>query len=259
MLAEILTNDIINSLNSNEQIILQYIYAHPKEVAESTIRELAHQLSISTTSILRFCKKIELSGYSELKYLLKERPLTTYESILVNKDEKLFLQELTNDIENTLLLTKEPSINQMIRILDSSKNIHLFSGGGISGRVLDYWEKMLFSYGRQNTYRYEASRLAFHIAENLTKNDVLFLISASGTYEPTIKMANLAKMNGAQVVAITPYTDNILATIADINFRFFSRPRYNKNTEYTSRLPIFFIIDTIFKAYLLSKETLTDD
>lgn len=254
MLADLLTNNILNSLNSNEQFILQYIYSNQKKVSNSTIRELANQLNTSTTSILRFCKKIELQGFSELKFHLKDTIQNKQQQSFTPRDEHTIISEISDDIENTLLLIKEYDINQMITILDNTKNIHLFSGGGISASTIDYLEKMLFSYGRQNTYRYESSRLAFQIAENLNKNDILFLISASGTYEPTVKMANLAKISGAQIVAITPYTDNLLATIADINFRFFVRPKKNRNTEYTSRLPIFFIIDTIFKTYLNSKE-----
>lgn len=254
MLADILDNQTMTSLNPNEQLILQYIYTHPQVVEAATIRELAEQLAFSTTTILRFCKKIGLSGYSELKYLMKQANSSILQPPPEQKQDAALLQELSQDIENTLLLMKEQGVYQMIELLNSTKHIHLYSGGGISARVLDYWEKMLFSYGRQNVYRYEASRLAFHIAETLTDQDVLFVISCSGTYEPTIRMANLAKMRGATVAAITPYTDNVLATIADLNFRFFGRPRQNKNTEFTSRLPIFFVIDTIFKAYLASKE-----
>lgn len=254
MLADILDNEMMTSLNPNEQTILHYIYTHPTEVEGATIRELADQLTVSTTTILRFCKKIGLVGYSELKYIIKQSNASIPQDIYKQTSDAAFLQEMSQDIENTLLLMKEQTVHQMIDLLNSSKHIHLYSGGGISGRVLDYWEKMLFSYGRQNVYRYEASRLAFHIADTLTDQDVLFVISCSGTYEPTIRMANLAKMRGAIVVAITPYTDNVLATTADLNFRFFGHPRQNKNTEFTSRLPIFFVIDTIFKAYLVSLE-----
>ncbi|MGG5318835.1 MurR/RpiR family transcriptional regulator [Enterococcus sp. AZ072] len=254
MLTDLLDNRIMTSLNPNEQAIFQYIYTHPQIVETATIRELANQLTVSTTTILRFCKKIGLSGYSELKYLTKQANSSIPQPILKQKSDAALLQEMAQDIENTLLLMKEQDVHQMIELLNSSKHIHLYSGGGISARVLDYWEKMLFSYGRQNVYRYEASRLAFHIAETLTDQDVLFVISCSGTYEPTIRMANLAKMRGATVAAITPYTDNVLAKTADLNFRFFGRSRQNKNTEFTSRLPIFFVIDTIFKAYYTSSE-----
>ena len=45
-----------------------------------------------------------------------------------------------------------------------------------------------------------------------------------------------------------------IADLANINFRFFVNHRENIDTEYTSRLAIFYIIDVIFKTYLVRKE-----
>lgn len=53
---------------------------------------------------------------------------------------------------------------------------------------------------------------------------------------------------------ISPYTKNAIADLANINFRFFVNHRENIDTEYTSRLAIFYIIDVIFKTYLVRKE-----
>ena len=55
-------------------------------------------------------------------------------------------------------------------------------------------------------------------------------------------------------IAISPYTKNAIADLANINFRFFVNHRENIDTEYTSRLAIFYIIDVIFKTYLVRKE-----
>lgn len=246
MLADILDDTLITSLNNNELKILQYIYAHSQEIQHSTIRQLAGKLNCSTTTILRFCQKINLSGYSELKYQLKKQGNETAS----DTNEVHWIQ----DIENTLLLLRQEDVDQVITLLESNRNIHLFGGAGITARVIDYLEKLCFSYGRQNVYRYDASALAFHVAEQMTEQDILFLISSSGKYVPTIKLANLAKTRQATVIAISPFSDNLLAAAADINFRFFSHERKNKNTEYTSRLPIYYMIETIFSIYHQFKE-----
>ncbi|MDN6836872.1 MAG: MurR/RpiR family transcriptional regulator [Lactococcus lactis] len=253
MLADILDDELISTLNTNELFILQYLYAHSGAIEGLTIRQLAKQLSCSTTTILRFCQKINLSGYNELKYHIKNYTTQTDSSILSYKNQ-LTEQEFIQDIENTLLLLKEYDVNRVIAKLKSSQNIHLFSGAGITGRVLEYLEKMMFSYGIQNVYRYESSTLAFHVAEKMTDQDVLFVISSSGKYAPVLKLANLAKTQQATVIAITPFSDNVLASIADVSFRFFGHEQKNKDTEFTSRLPLFYIIDTIFETYRLTKE-----
>lgn len=254
MLAEILNNQVISSLNQNEQAILQYIYTHANDIKGMSIQDLSRELSVSTATIIRFSHKIGMSGFSELKFVLNEE--ANRKAIVYNSEELEYeiKQDILKDVESTLLLMKDQEMKEVIDELNSDKSIHLFSGGGISGRVLDYLEKMLLSYGRQNVYRYEASRLAFHIAETLTERDVLFVISASGSYEPTIKMASIAKIHKAKTIAISPFSDNLLANIVDISFRFFGRTHINGNTEYSSRLPIFFLIDTMFKVYADSKK-----
>lgn len=250
MIGKILDNQLISQLNHNELQILEFIYNYPQKIEKMTIREFAKEVSCSTSTILRFCQKINLSGYSELKYLIKQDNDLKTNTFQPLKIENNLFDDLTQDIENTLLLLKEINVNQCIQEIKSNKSIHLFSGGGITGCALDYLEKLLFSFGRQKVYRYEASALAFHMADSFSQKDVLFVLSVSGTYEPTVQMAHLAKMNHATVIAISPYTKNRLASIADINFRFFGNQRKNKNTEYSSRLPIYFIINAIFTAYL---------
>ena len=61
-------------------------------------------------------------------------------------------------------------------------------------------------------------------------------------------------MNRVPVISITPYTNNTIANLSSVNFRFFANQRENNGAEYTSRLPIFYIIDMIIKSYLKSKE-----
>lgn len=132
MLADILDDELITTLNTNELFILQYIYAHSAEIKNLTIRQLANQLSCSTTTILRFCQKINLTGYNELKYHIKnhtDKP--TNHSRSLPDEAQLVKQKFVQDIENTLLLLKEYDIEKMMTILKIAKNIHLYSGAGI--------------------------------------------------------------------------------------------------------------------------------
>ena len=61
-------------------------------------------------------------------------------------------------------------------------------------------------------------------------------------------------MNHIPIISITPYTNNTIASIASVNFRFFTNQRENNGAEYTSRLPIFYTIQIIIKSYLKYKK-----
>ena len=65
------TYEQIRQMNDLEIMIYNYVVSHGEEVAGMTIRELAQQLHVSATTILRFCGKVGCEGYSEFKYRLR--------------------------------------------------------------------------------------------------------------------------------------------------------------------------------------------
>ena len=62
-----------------------------------------------------------------------------------------------------------------------------------------------------------------------------------------------ASLHNLITVGITPYTNNPIATNCLYNLRFFTHPKENQGTEYTSRLCIFYTIDTLIAFYRMLK------
>ena len=71
MMLDEMVNSHYDQLNENDLYIWQYIYHHKSDCQKMSIQELARTCNVSHTSIIRFCKKIGLDGYSELKIHLK--------------------------------------------------------------------------------------------------------------------------------------------------------------------------------------------
>lgn len=61
----------ISSLNQLELIVYNYIIKNTDKVMYMTIRELADAAGVSTTTVLRFCKKMNCDGYSEFRVRFK--------------------------------------------------------------------------------------------------------------------------------------------------------------------------------------------
>ena len=59
--------EVIQSLNNLELSLYEYIMKNSKKVIYMRIRELAEEAHVSTTTILRFCKKLNCEGFSEFK------------------------------------------------------------------------------------------------------------------------------------------------------------------------------------------------
>ena len=62
----------VESFNETETYVYNYVVKNTKKVLSESIRELANHTNVSTATVIRFCKKVGCSGFTELKYKLKE-------------------------------------------------------------------------------------------------------------------------------------------------------------------------------------------
>ena len=65
------THEMIKSFNQLEMDVYNYIISNEEKVVYMKVRELAEAVHVSTTTILRFCKKVGCEGYSEFRLKLK--------------------------------------------------------------------------------------------------------------------------------------------------------------------------------------------
>lgn len=257
-----LSDAAIQSFSRNELNILKFVIEHQEELLSMSIQELSRQVNYSTSTILRFCRKLGYSGFAELKYVirtgLKEKPGEEMKG--ENKKEttglsrefsqELYLGRMSSNIEGTSKLLSEDLLMQAFQIFDSDRPIYIWSPGGMTSVCSEYLDKLLISIGRQKTYLIETSRVMNHILQTASSDAVLVLISTSGMYEPTIRLGRLAAMNGIPIISISPYTNNELAGMSTVSFRFFAPPRENKGADLTTRLPVFYTINMIIQCYL---------
>ena len=66
-----LVNKYYENLNDSDLYIWNYISKNKSKTCNYTIEELSKCCNVSKTSIIRFAKKLSLSGFSELKVYLK--------------------------------------------------------------------------------------------------------------------------------------------------------------------------------------------
>lgn len=65
------SHSAIASLNNLEMMVYNYVIKNRDKVMYMTIRELADAVGVSTTTILRFCRKLNCDGYSEFRVRFK--------------------------------------------------------------------------------------------------------------------------------------------------------------------------------------------
>ena len=63
--------EVIKGLNELELSLYEYIMKNSEKVMYMKIRDLANEAHMSTTTVLRFCRKLNCDGFSEFKLKFK--------------------------------------------------------------------------------------------------------------------------------------------------------------------------------------------
>lgn len=237
----------IKSLNSLELGIFQYIMQHQATIPYMRIRELAAETHVSTTTVLRFCKKIDCDGYAEFKYKFKQY-LGQNKSIKIpdNIDElRLFLDRVENDTYQELLNKASDIIAKADRLL--------CVGTGSSGYTSQHAARVFTNFGKFSLSLTEPCYPVCNLGEKTDTVAVIF--SVSGESYNTVALARILKKKGCSLICISNSDQNTIARLSDLTLPYFITLRRSldvsdKSTEYvdfTSQVPAVTIAELLAK------------
>lgn len=228
--------DKIQSFNELELSLYNYIMKNSEKVIYMRIRELANEAHVSTTTILRFCKKIDCEGFSEFKIKFKMyleqsggRVLTDNTSMIIDFLKKAQGKEYREKID---LVCEE--INKASTII--------FVGMGFSGILSKYAGRYLSAVGRNAIYIDDPF---YPLNFKPSDNYVAIAFSVSGQTATVINNINRLKERGCKIVSITNNESSILAKISDINIGYYVQQEKTENDDITTQIPALYIIETI--------------
>ena len=213
------------NLTPAEQKVADYTVEFPKEVTELTVHQLAEKCSVAASAVIRFCKAIQLQGFSELKIELarelgsmKETKENRVPSVAHESGVEGVVRKVFNSGMNTLQYTLDKldfsSVEKMSQILVSAKHIFIF-GLGTSSSVVTDAQYRLSQLGLRATACTDILLMGV-TAANLGAGDVVLAISHSGRTKAVVDAVRLAKKQGATIMAITSFKDSFLYQESDV-------------------------------------------
>ncbi|MGI6781409.1 MAG: MurR/RpiR family transcriptional regulator [Acholeplasmataceae bacterium] len=245
---------VINSLTISELYVLRYIDNNKEKVLSSSVKSIAENSFVSTATVMRVCKKLGFSGFSEFKYALKKELLEETEKSASFSDDFTINEikgTLVSEIETTARSVDKDTILSIVNLIKSDKTLHFFAKG-LTLNVLEYAAKQLRTAQRP-VHLYNDTHIAYINAENFTKDDCVFLASLSGKTHQVVRVAQIAKSRGATIVTITGRLEDELSKIGDINIKVANERMGTTKHDFSSRLGMIFIMDIIISVYLKSQ------
>ncbi|WP_416198241.1 MAG: Transcriptional regulator, RpiR family [Sporanaerobacter sp.] len=248
-------NEMKDQLTNSEQKIANCILDNSHKVYNMSIHELANSCNTSSSSIVRFCRKMGFDGFKEFKIELakdvadsEKNKDIVYEDVSVDDSIQAVINKISSgnikSIENTLELLDSYEVEKAINALDKANNIYLY-GIGASGLVAMDFQYKLMRINR-NAFMYLDSHTQLSTSVNIQKDDVAVGISHSGKTLEIFKAMDMANMKGATTISITKYGDNPVSNVSDIKLYVGGIEQNLRVGAIASRIAQLTVVDILF-------------
>lgn len=237
----------IKSFNSIEMILYNYIINNKKKIINMRIRDLANETHVSTTSIMRFCKKVNCEGFSEFKVrwkLFLDENKTTCDC---SNDNSMFL----NFFEKVNYRDFKDIIDSAVKLINDSKQT-IFIGVGSSGVLANYGARYFSSIGKLSL-AINDPYYPIH-SNDLGSDAIAIMLSVSGETSDIIRHTMELRKEGCKIISITNSNNCTLAKISNINIPYYIFRNKNDFSDLTSQVPVIYIIETLAKKLNIYKK-----
>jgi RpiR family carbohydrate utilization transcriptional regulator len=205
-------------LRQSEQLVAQYILSDIRAAASTSISELATKAKVSHASITRLAKALGCENVRDMKLQLAQS-LAIGERFIneesTTKEDIPAIYQAIHDILNLNAgLINQRVVEEAARSIANSRHLLIFGVGGGSAVVAEECHNRLFRLNVLSN-AYSDPVMMRMTAASVDKNDIVILLSLTGSPVDLIDSANIAKDYGALVIAICP--DSELARSADFH------------------------------------------
>lgn len=199
----------LETLNRAEKKVAQAILDNPQQATLYSIAALAQAAQVSEPTVNRFCRSFNVGGYPELKMQLAQSLASgaAYISCVVAPDDppeayirKIFSSTLASlDSAQNSLDPKQ--VNKAVDLMSQAKQIHFF-GLGASAPVAQDAQHKFFRFNIPVSSHCDVLMQRM-LASVTSTGDLFVMISYTGRTREQVDVAELARQNGASVLALT--------------------------------------------------------
>jgi RpiR family carbohydrate utilization transcriptional regulator len=243
---------VYKNLYEAEKKIADYVINNKEKVIEMTVSELATQSNVSEATIVRFCKKCDLKGFHDLKINIAKEMVNSKEKKVSNElDSSNIEQSLQNilankieELKQTISMMHEEDIK---KILDAIKNARIVQFAAVGNTI---------PVAMDGTYKFNQlgisavtntiweTQLAF--AYTLTKEDVVIVISNSGSSKKLVTLLEIANERRATTISITNHENSPVGNESKYHINTATREKLFLDEFSFSRVSAMVVIETLY-------------
>lgn len=244
--------NIINRIEENymifsktEKLIADYLLQETTKLKNISIHRLSELITVSPSSITRFCKKIGCQSFSNLKMELNQvehnEKFTRFEAskTIFNKISDYYNHVICRTAESL----SEEEINYFIDEIIAAERI-IFYGVSSSGLTAKEMAIRLTRMGFHASSESDSHMMMIN-STIVNKNTLIIAISNYGETKEIIDAITIAKNNQAKVIAVTSIHKSSIEEVADRTLFVHNTKFINQNQFINSQFSISFLFDIV--------------
>ncbi|MDU5722546.1 MurR/RpiR family transcriptional regulator [Clostridium butyricum] len=263
MNCSLLIRQIYDKMTESEKKIADYVLVNSSEVYKFSASELANITKTSSSSVVRFSRKLGFEGFQEFKLELAKDDINPVENIeydYIDTEDNIreVIVKTANkniqSINDTISLLDEHTIEEAIKAIKNAKNIYIFGIGESALIGLDLQYKLLRIH--KNAMMSLESHVQLSMSANISNDDIAIGISYLGKTKEVYSALSKCKEKGAKCITITKFGENPVSSLGDIKIQVPFVEKDLRIGAISSRIVQLTVIDILFVG--LAKENFSD-
>lgn len=247
-----------NQLTKAEKKVADFVIKNQQKVLYMSITDLADACKVGDTSVYRFCRTMNLSGYQEfkMKLSLSQGADIKRQSSIKDRDKNdSSIDSIAHNtaqlhksaIDETLMLLNKENFEKTIELFEKAQRVFFF---GVGDSLLTAEEaRNKFLRLTNKVVCITDPHMQAMAASLSTKDDLIIIISYSGATKDNIHVANVAKEAGAKIACITHYQKSPLTAYSDAILLCGSNEGPLEGGSLSAKISQLYLIDLLYQEY----------
>ena len=225
-----------------EKVIIEFLRTHPiKDLLLFSITEFSEKVGVGDATMLRFCRKLGLRGYSEFRFLLSQS--TEDQDGTAGNDADEILSGMITALRSTHELLNQETIQKAAEMILKARRLYAL-GRANSGLAAQELCNKVLRYGLCCEY-WADTHFQTIAASLLEEQDVMILFSVSGGTKDMLDIAKQASQQGVKLVIVTNHLKSPLAKYADALLYVVAKNAPLNSGSLISKISQLYVIDVL--------------
>ncbi len=215
-------NELYPSMGHGEKKIADWIIKNYQEILGLSINELALRCECGEATIVRFSRRLGLSGYQELKLKIAQESVNLSVGGVLDIESgddcyEIFnkrIRDIAIALENTKSVLDHNQLEAAAKTIQHGGRIVIFGLGNSASVAVDAQHKFLRA--GLDAVAYCDNHMQAIAASHLHKGDIAIGISHSGASIDVVDALKIARKTGATTICITNFGTSPIINHADI-------------------------------------------